>query len=106
MYEAAELDGAGSLCKMWRIELPLILTQVRINLIFLTIGTLTDYGFFLILLGPEGGPANVGMVPGLYMYNAAFVDGNFGYACALGMVLFFLILGLTVINQKYVRVEK
>jgi len=106
VYEAAELDGCGPFTKLFRIELPLILTQVRINLIFLTIGTLSSYGRFLLLLGPDGGPDNKGMVPGLYMYKTAFIDGRFGYACALGMVMFVVILTLTVIYQKYVRVEK
>ncbi len=106
VYEAAEIDGLGSIGKFWSIELPLILTQVRINLIFMTIGTLTDYGLIFLLLGPQGGPGNVGMVPGLYMYKTAFVDGQFGYACALGIVLAAIILVITVMYQKYVKVDK
>lgn len=106
VYEAAELDGVTPLGMIWYIELPLIMTQVRINLIFLTISTLVAYEMFLILLGPEGGPGNKGMVPGLYMFSSAFSEGRFGYACALGMVLFVIILLLTIVYQKYVRVEK
>lgn len=106
VYEAAEIDGITSWGKLIYIELPLMLTQVRINLVFLTIGTLTDYGLILLLLGPEGGPNNVGLVPGLYMYREAFIRGEFGYACALGMVMFGIILFITVFYQKYIRVEK
>jgi len=106
VYEAAELDGVGPLGKFFRIELPLIMTQVRINLIFMTIGTLTGYEMYLILLGAEGGPGNVGIVPGLYMYNESFNENRYGYACALGMVLFVMILLLTIIYQRYVKVEK
>ncbi len=106
VYEAAELDGVSSLGKIFRIELPLIMSQVRINLIFMTIGTLTDYAFMLILLGASGGPDNRGMVPGLYMYQKAFIQGEFGYACTLGMILFVFVLGLTIIYQKYVKVDK
>ena len=106
VYEAAELDGVGFWGKIFRIELPLILNQVRINLIFMTIGTLGDYGFFLILLGPQGGPDNIGMTPGLYMFREAFVNRNMGYACALGMVMFMLILYLTVLYQRHFKVEK
>ncbi|MGC9453194.1 MAG: carbohydrate ABC transporter permease, partial [Oceanipulchritudo sp.] len=106
VYEAAELDGVGPVGMMFRIELPLIMTQVRINLIFMTIATLTQYEFFLLLLGSDGGPGNKGMVPGLYMFKKAFEDGFFGYACALGMVLFVMILLLTIIYNKYVKVEK
>lgn len=106
IYEAAELDGASWFGKFIYIELPLILTQIRINLIFITVSTLTGYEMFLILLGPDGGPGNVGMVPGLYMFKTAFDDGHFGYACALGLILFVLILLLTVIYNRYVKVEK
>ncbi|WOO41279.1 carbohydrate ABC transporter permease [Rubellicoccus peritrichatus] len=106
VYEAAELDGVSPLGMIWHVELPLIMTQVRINLIFLTINTLVAYETFLILLGPDGGPGNKGMVPGLYMFSSAFSEGRFGYACALGMVLFIIILLLTIVYQKYVRVEK
>jgi ABC-type sugar transport system permease subunit len=106
VYEAAELDGVGTIRKFFSIELPLIMTQVRINLIFMTIGTLSDYGLVLLLLGPDGGPGNKGLVPGLYAYRTAFIDQRFGYACALGMVMFFIILFITIVYQKYVRVEK
>ncbi len=106
VYEAAELDGVGPVRKLFSIELPLIMTQVRINLIFLTIGTISDYGFFLLLLGNDGGPGNKGMVPGLYMYRVAFLEQRFGYACALGMVLFVILLAITIFYQRYVKVDK
>ena len=106
VYEAAELDGVGSIAKIFQIELPLIMVQLRINLIFMTIGTLTDYGLFYILLGPNGGPNNVGMTPGLYMFREGFYNQRLGYACALGMVLFIMVLGITILYQKYVKVEK
>jgi ABC-type sugar transport system permease subunit len=106
VYEAAELDGVGFWGKIFRIEVPLLMTQVRINLTFLTIGTLTDYGFYLVLFGPDGGPANAAMVPGLYIFRTAFIEGHLGYACALGMLLFLVILYLTAIYQKHVAVEK
>jgi raffinose/stachyose/melibiose transport system permease protein len=106
VYEAAEIDGVGSWGKFWRIELPLIMTQVRLNLILMVIGTFQAYGFQLVLLGPEGGPENVGLTPGLYMFFQGFIEQNFGYACAIGLMLFFIILALTMVNQRFVRVRK
>jgi len=106
VYEAAELDGVGPFKKFIYIELPLILTQVRLSLVLLIIGTLQGFGLQLLLLGDNGGPESRGMVPGLWMYNRAFIAGEFGYACAVGMVLFVFILCLTYVNNKYVRVEK
>ncbi len=106
VYEAADLDGVGSWQKFRHIEFPLILTQVRLTLVLLIIGTLQSYGFQFLLLGPNGGPAQAGMVPGLWMFNRGFVAGEFGYACALGLFLFLFILLLTWINNRFVRVDK
>lgn len=106
VYDAAEIDGCGWIRKFWNIELPLILTQVRLNLILMIIGTLQDWAFLFILLGDGGGPNGVAMVPGLYMFRLAFRAGEAGYACGIGLLLFFLILVLTMINNRYVRVSK
>lgn len=106
VYEAADLDGVSPFQKFLHIELPLIMTQVRLMLVLMVIGTLQGYGLQFLLLGEEGGPGGKGMVPGLWMFNRAFLAGEFGYACALGLILFFFILLLTMINNKYVRVDK
>lgn len=106
IYEAADLDGAGPFRKFWAIEFPLIMTQVRITLILLIIGTLQSYGQQYVLLGENGGAGRAGMTPGLWMFNRAFFAGEFGYACALGIALFAVILALTWVNNKYVRVDK
>ena len=106
VYEAAELDGIGPIGMIFKIELPLILTMFRINLIFMTIATLTGYEMNLILFGAEGGTRNAAMVPGLYIFWQSFYESKFGYACALGMVMFTVILLLTIIYQRYVRVDK
>jgi raffinose/stachyose/melibiose transport system permease protein len=106
VYEAADIDGVNWFQKFTHIELPLITTQVRINLILMIIGTLQDYGLILVILGDAGGPQGVALVPGLYMFRSAFVEGAAGKGCAIGLILFFFILLLTEINNRYVRVEK
>jgi ABC-type sugar transport system permease subunit len=106
VYEAARIEGIGPFQQFFYIELPLILTQVRLMLILLVISTIQGYGLQLLLFGTGGGPSARGMVPGLWMYNRAFLAGEFGYACAIGIVLFVFIGILTYINVKYVRVEK
>ncbi|MBN1557271.1 MAG: sugar ABC transporter permease, partial [Lentisphaerae bacterium] len=78
----------------------------RLNLILMVIATFQAYGFQYVLLGASGGPQNRGLTPGLYMFYRAFQEQDYGYACAIGLVLFFIILTLTIINQRYVRVKK
>jgi len=106
VYEAAELDGIGPVGKFFYIELPLILTQVRLNLTLLIISTLQGYGLQLLLLGDTGGPGGRGMTPGLWMYNRAFIASEFGYACAIGLILFGFILALSLVNNRYVRTRR
>ena len=106
VYEAADIDGCGWFRKFWNIELPLIMTQVRLNLVLMIIGTLKGWGLVFILLGDSGGPKGVGMLPGLYMFHKAFTVAEVGYACAIGLLLFLLIVYLTVVNNRYVRVSK
>lgn len=106
IYEAADLDGIGPFGKFLHIELPLIMTQVRVSIVLMMIGTLQSFGLQFLLLGENGGPGSAGMVPGLWMFNRAFIAGEFGYACALGLCLFVVILGMTFVNNKFLRVEK
>jgi len=101
VLEAAEIDGIDSLRKFFYIELPLILGQVRLTLVLLVIGTLQAY--WQILLLTNGGPGIASIVPGLYMFKAAFEQGRMGYATAVGMVMFVIILGLTLINSKLIK---
>lgn len=103
VYEAARMEGVGSFGLIWHVELPMILTQIRINLVFMTLATLTQYEFFLLLLGVDGGPGNRGLVPGLHMFREAFEGARFGYASAIGVVLFFAILALTLTYNRYLR---
>lgn len=106
IYEAAEIDGIGPFSRFFYIELPLILTQVRINLILMIIATLRGFGQLLVLFGTGGGERGIAMVPGLYMYANAFEYGHAGYACAIGIILFFFIVLLTWVNNRFVRIEK
>jgi raffinose/stachyose/melibiose transport system permease protein len=106
VYESASIDGATSLQLFFKIELPLIMTQIRINLVLMIIGTIQGWEFIYVMLGEEAGPGGIATVPGLYIFKQAFKFGYFGYGCAIGMILFFIILGLTWINNKFVKVDR
>lgn len=101
VFEAAELDGCGAVHRFWLIEMPLIMGQVKLNLVLTTIGTLQEFALPLILT--RGGPNNASMLPGLWMYLNAFSYGKMGYASALGVVMFLIILGFTLVNMKVAK---
>jgi raffinose/stachyose/melibiose transport system permease protein len=104
VHEAAMLDGATGLRKFFVIDIPLVLSQIKL-LVMLTIIAGVQ-GFEGLLILTRGGPGFESMVPGLWMYFNAFSFQRMGYACAIGVILFLLILGLTVLNLKFFRTSE
>ena len=101
LFDAAAIDGVTWWSRLWRIELPLIFGQIRLMLILAVIGGLQNDTNILILT--QGGPGTASMVPGLYLYDQAVQYFNFGYACAIGVILFVIILAFTILNMRYAR---
>lgn len=101
VWEAAALDGVGPVRKFFSLELPLVMGQYKLNLIGTITGSITGYGAQLILT--QGGPGFSSMVPGMYMYNSAFSGHRYGYASAIGMVLFVVSLTITLLAMKFVK---
>ncbi len=101
VQDAAQLDGASGLRKFFRVEFPLLMSQVKLLLILVVIGGVQSFEGMLVLT--KGGPGFKTMLPGLWMYLNAFSFQRMGYACAIGVFLFVLIFGLTVLNLKYLR---
>lgn len=101
IHEAAELDGSTGIRKFIRIDVPLVLSQMKLLVIMTVIGTIQGFEGMFILT--KGGPGLKTMVPGLWMYMNAFSFQRMGYACAIGVILFLIILGLTILNMKYFR---
>ncbi len=101
VHEAAELDGAKGIRKFVSVDVPLVMSQIKLLTILTVIGTVQGFDQMFILT--KGGPGFKSMVPGLWMYMNAFTFQRMGYACAIGVVLFILILGLTILNLKYFR---
>jgi raffinose/stachyose/melibiose transport system permease protein len=105
IYESAEIDGANAWNKFRHVELPLILSMVRINLVFVILGTLQDVALIMLLFTDLGGPGGVVQVPALFMYREAFSMMHFGKACAIGVVLTLIVFALSKVNEKIIRVE-
>ena len=101
VLDAAQVDGAGPIARFFRVEIPLILGQIRLLMVLTLIQGIQQITPVLILTG--GGPANLTTVPGLAMYNDAFYNNQFGYACAIGSVMFLVIMILTVLNLRFLR---
>jgi raffinose/stachyose/melibiose transport system permease protein len=103
LMDAAIVDGAPGRRRFWRIDLPLIKGQLKLNLVLTVIVGLQNFIGPLVLT--QGGPINSTMVPGLYMYQQAFSYGRLGYASAIGVAIFVAIMGLTIANLTVLKQE-
>ena len=101
LHESADLDGAGSFDKFIKIDIPLIIPQLKILIILGMIGGIQQFSTQLIMT--NGGPNYATTVPGLLMYKNAFSFGNLGYGSAIGVILFIIILLFTVYANNYIR---
>ncbi|TXK19912.1 sugar ABC transporter permease [Homoserinibacter sp. GY 40078] len=95
VYEAAQLDGVGRLRRVVSIDLPLMLTQLKL-LVFLAVVGTVQYGFVAYVV-TGGGPDNATLVPLLRMFSVAFQAQDWGYAAALSTMLFAVTLVLSCV---------
>lgn len=101
LYESAILEGASHMQRLFRITVPLMMPIIRVSALFLVLGVFRSVENILILT--NGGPSGSTDVIGLYMFNLAFGEEyhNYGYASAIGMFLFVILIGAKLIIDKY-----
>ena len=97
-YEAADIDGAGPLRKLWNVTIPLMSPVIFFNLIMGIIGSFQVFTAGYLIT--SGGPQNSTLFYVLYMYRNLFTYRKMGYASVLAWVLFAILAVLTVIIFK------
>jgi arabinogalactan oligomer/maltooligosaccharide transport system permease protein len=105
--EAAQVDGAGVWTRFWRITFPL-LRSATLPLVISTFAyNLNNFGAVYLLT--QGGPRTTGANAGAtdilptYTYNLALLQFRYGLACAYGVLIFFFVGGLSLLNMKLSR---
>lgn len=96
IYEAAKLDGCGWLRRIVKIDIPLIVPQIKYIFIQTFIGSVQNYTLILITTGGDYGTNT----PALMMYYATAVQKNYGVASAMGLILLLFLMVATIINFK------
>ncbi|HEX6682305.1 MAG TPA: sugar ABC transporter permease [Candidatus Limnocylindrales bacterium] len=104
IYEAAALDGTSRWTTLWRITLPLVWDTVQVAWVYLAILALD--GFALIQVMTRGGPNFSTDVVGQRMYDVAFGEFKFGQGSAIGVIMFFLTLTVTIVALRLTRRER
>jgi len=101
LYKAATIDGAGRLSQLRLITLPMMRTIIAAAVILRVIGLVNSPDLLLILT--QGGPGRATQVLSLYAFQSAYKDFNFGYAGALSVVMFILLM---IFAWAYVRFSR
>ena len=104
LYESAGLDGANRKQQFFQITIPLIWTNIRTTLTFFIISTI-NMAFLFVSAMTGGGPNNASNVSLLYMYNQKNLGGGYGYAMAIGVVIFLVSFGLSALVNKVTERE-
>lgn len=102
MYEAAQLDGAGPWVRLWAITWPAVASTTAL-VVVLEVLQYLGAPFEVALIMTDGGPLNVTTSMSLYAYKVAFQQSNIGYAAALSMLQFLVLLVLVGISWVVVR---
>ncbi|MFV0385726.1 carbohydrate ABC transporter permease [Paracoccus sp. (in: a-proteobacteria)] len=102
LYEAAALDGATPWQRFWRVTWPLLWPVTALVLTLQLILQLKLYDQVYLL--SKGGPFNQSYVVLLQMYREAFQLNHGGYASAIAMVLFVVIVIVSVLQFQLLRI--
>ncbi|MDD3337723.1 MAG: ABC transporter permease subunit [Lachnospiraceae bacterium] len=103
LKEAAMIDGASRLKRIWHVDLPGILPTIVIMLIF-SCGNIVNIGFDKVFLMQNSLNADVSEVISTFVYKVGVVNSDFGFSTAAGLfqsvVSFVLLIVVNKISKK------
>ena len=98
VYEAASIDGSTEWRSFWRITLPLLRPILALVLVITVTGSFQV--FDTVAVTTKGGPVNASRVMQYYIYQKGFAEGQFGYASALSVILFIILIAVAIVQLK------
>jgi len=102
-FESAVIDGATGVRTFWHITLPLLRPIIIVAVLFRGIDAIKTFDIIFVMT--QGGPANSSETINLLLFNQAFSYFNIGYASAVAVVLFAIVMGASLVLIKVRRTE-
>jgi multiple sugar transport system permease protein len=99
LYEAAKVDGAAGWTLFRNITLPLLSPTTYFLLVFTVIGTFKAFNHIYVMT--QGGPNDTTLTASLFIFQQLYQNNRYGYSAALSFLLFFAILLLTVLQNRF-----
>ncbi|MEH2372883.1 carbohydrate ABC transporter permease [Nostoc sp.] len=96
VYEAAAIDGSDGISKHWDITIPLMKPYLALVAVISAISATKVFEEVYIMT--QGGPLSSSKTIVYYLYEQAFNNLEISYACTIGLVLFLIILGLSILR--------
>jgi raffinose/stachyose/melibiose transport system permease protein len=101
LYDAAIIDGAGPLRRLWNVTFPLTREMTGLMIIITVTGAFQVFNEVMVMT--DGGPNNSSQVLGTWLYQQAFSQNNFGYGAAIAAVIFVVTLLTGTAQLIYTR---
>ena len=104
ILEAARVDGATGLQRVWLVILPIIRPHIATNMLFITIWTFTYFPLIYALTG--GGPGSQTEVLAIFMYHQSFGVGKLGYGSAISVAMVLIVGVLSIFYLRQLKEPK
>ena len=95
LYDAVSVDGGNVFHRLWNVTIPMLTPTILFNLVLSIIISLQAFTQAYVMT--DGGPGNSSLLYGLYLYRTAFQQGQLGYAAALAVIQFSVIVALSLL---------
>jgi multiple sugar transport system permease protein len=99
--EAADLDGASPLSRFFRVTLPLLMPQIQLTAILTLISAFQVFDIIQVMT--QGGPNKLSRVLVLDIYENAFRFERMGWASAVSILLFVIVLGISLVQRRLLK---
>ncbi len=104
-YEAATLDGATRWHQFWKITIPLLWDTMQTAMVYVGLLAFNMFAITQVMVVSGSSTGRPADVLATYLYEQAFLASRFGYATAIGVALFLLMLVLSALTMRVTRRE-
>ncbi|MER7332778.1 MULTISPECIES: sugar ABC transporter permease [unclassified Micromonospora] len=101
LYESASVDGAGPWRRLRSITVPLLRPYIAVVTVLAALDSMQVFTSVFVMT--QGGPQDATLTLGYYLYDEAFRHFNMGYASAMGLVLWAILVVLSLVSYRLTR---
>ncbi|GGG03542.1 carbohydrate ABC transporter permease [Paenibacillus aceti] len=101
IYEAADIDGAGTWSRFWSMTFPMLASFFTINMVLAMKNSLMVFDQIVALTG--GGPGRATQSIAMLIYQGGFQGGEFAYQSANAVIYFIVIVIISVVQLNFLQ---